>query len=72
MSDEVPKKKKTWKRETAWAFIFILCYAIYSGDVEMVKVIVWPIMLFVGAAFGMDFTYKQYVETKDNYPNSKG
>jgi hypothetical protein len=58
MSEEIPKKK-TWKRETAWGFIFILCYAIYAGDVEMVKVIVWPIMLFVGAAFGMDWTSKQ-------------
>jgi len=51
--------KKTYKRETAWAFILILGYIIGVGDVELLKVVVWPFMLFIGAAFGMDWAAKQ-------------
>jgi len=59
-SKETHKKSaKTYKRETAWAFIAILCYVIGVGDVELLKVVVWPFMLFIGAAFGMDWATKQ-------------
>lgn len=51
--------RKTFKRETAWAFIAIMSYVIYQGDAEILKVIVWPFMLFVGASFGMDWASKQ-------------
>ena len=51
---------KTLKRELAFVFFLLLSYTIiFVGDVEMVKVIIWPIMLYIGAAFGMDWATKQ-------------
>jgi hypothetical protein len=50
---------KTFKREAA---IFVLVYLGYMGlygRVEALEVIAWPFMLFVGAAFGMDWAGKQ-------------
>ena len=47
-------KKKTYKREIALVLIAILSLQIYAGDVEMVNVLVWPILMFAGGAFGID------------------
>ena len=46
---------KTLKREVATALLAGLGYVVYTGDVEMVKVLVWPVFSFAGLAFGMDW-----------------
>jgi len=56
---EETKPKKTWKREVAAALLIGLGYVVYTGDTEMVNVVVWPIMVFAGAAFGLDVAAKQ-------------
>jgi len=55
--------KKTWKREVAALLLFFLCAVAWKAaeaqPVETLKVIIWPIMLYVGAAFGMTWASKQ-------------
>ena len=54
---------KTFKREIAICLAIFLCFiawkAAMAEPVETLKVIIWPIMLFVGAAFGMQWASKQ-------------
>jgi len=50
---------KTYKRETALAVLLYLFYLGLFGRVEVLQVLAWPLMLFVGAAFGMDWARKQ-------------
>jgi hypothetical protein len=50
---------KTYKREVAVILLFYLAYLGLYGRVEVLEVIVWPFMLFVGAAFGMEWASKQ-------------
>lgn len=56
-------KEKTFKRELAAALCVFLCFIAWKAaeaePVETLKVIIWPIMLFVGAAFGMSWASKQ-------------
>lgn len=47
-------KTKTWKRETAFLLLLGLAYVVWTGDVAMVQVLVWPIFSFAGLAFGLD------------------
>jgi hypothetical protein len=47
-------EKKTYKREVAIVLLLGLSHVIYQGDVEMVKVIIWPFVSFAAAAFGLD------------------
>jgi len=47
-------KPKTFKRETAALLLLGLSYVVYTDDVSMVEVLVWPIFSFVGLAFGLD------------------
>lgn len=56
---EVNKPQKTFKREVAILLLSFLCYIIYGGDIEMVKVIVYPFVAFAGLAFGLDWKGKQ-------------
>lgn len=55
--------EKTYKREIAVCLAVFLCVIIWHAaraePVETLKVIIWPIMLFVGAAFGMQWASKQ-------------
>ncbi len=55
-------KDKTFKREAAFLILvfmgFIVWQAAEAAPVETLKIIVWPAMLFVGAAFGMDWASK--------------
>ena len=57
------KTKKTYKREVAALLAAFLCFIAYRASVvdsiETLKIIVWPIMLFVGAAYGMQWASKQ-------------
>jgi hypothetical protein len=50
---------KTWKRETAWVMLLGLFYVVLTDDVAMVEAIIWPIFMFIGFAFGMDWYGKQ-------------
>lgn len=46
-------QNKTWKRELGLLFAVILCYEVYTNNVEMVEVIVWPFVTFIAAAAGL-------------------
>ena len=52
-------RHKTFKREVATFLLIFLCSVIAGGDVEMVKVIVYPFMAFAALAFGLDWQSKQ-------------
>lgn len=47
-------KPKTWKREAAALMMLGLSYVVWTGDVDMVEVLVWPVFSFAGLAFGLD------------------
>lgn len=53
-------KPKTYKREVAAALLLALGYTVWTGDHKMVEILVWPVMTFAGAAFGLDAVVKQY------------
>lgn len=50
---------KTYKRESAIAVLLYLFYVGLYGRIETLEVLAWPFMLYVGAAFGMDWAGKQ-------------
>lgn len=52
--------KKTFKREVATVLLAFLCFIIFGGDIEMVKVIIYPFMAFAALAFGLDWGSKQW------------
>jgi hypothetical protein len=50
---------RTYKREVA---VVLLVYLMYLGVMDatsVLEIVIWPFMLFVGAAFGMDWAAKQ-------------
>lgn len=55
----VNKLKKTYKRETAWTLMMWCIYLSIFGNIEALKIVVWPCFLFLGAAYGMDWASKQ-------------
>ena len=48
------KSEKTYKREVASAFGMVLIYLILTGETEMVHATIWPIVILLGGAFGID------------------
>jgi len=50
---------KTYKREAAIVVLFYLFYLGLYGRIEVVEILAWPFMLFIGASFGMDWAGKQ-------------
>ncbi len=54
---------KSFKRELAVVLLAGLCWLVYQGDLEMVKVLVWPTFTFAAAAFGLD-SYAKQVKTR--------
>lgn len=51
---------KTWKRELATLMFFWVGVLSYDIDnLEMVKVLVWPVAAFGAGAFGLDAMSKQ-------------
>lgn len=50
---------KTYKRESAIAVLLYLAYIGLYGRIEALEILAWPLMLYVGAAFGMDWAGKQ-------------
>lgn len=57
-------QKKTGKREIAVILTGLLCWVIFGGDVEMVKVIIWPILSYVAAASGLHI-FKDSIKRED-------
>jgi hypothetical protein len=60
---------KTYKREVATMLLVYLCYVGLYGRIETLEVLAWPFMLFVGAAFGMEWASKQtdlVIKRKEN------
>jgi len=41
------------------ALLTFFCYVVTQGDVEMVKVLVWPVFSYAGLAFGLDWYGKK-------------
>jgi len=64
------KTDKTYKREVATLLLMGLCWVVYQGDVEMVKVIIWPTFTFAAAAFGLDSYAKQVKNSAGSYTTS--
>lgn len=54
------QNKKTWKRELATImFLWIGVLSYDTSNLEMVKVLVWPVAAFGAGAFGLDAMSKQ-------------
>lgn len=58
MSNEV--RHRTYKREVACVLLVGLSGVVFLGDIEMVKVLVWPVVGFAAAAFGLDAVGSQW------------
>jgi len=67
MQSKEPKKTKTYKRELSVILLAGLCWVVYQGDIEMVKVLVWPTFTFAAAAFGLDSYAKQVKTSAGTY-----
>lgn len=59
-------KKRTFKRELAIVIVLFLFYLCIFGSPAIVEVVVWPFMLYVGAAFGMEWAGSQLNEVSKN------
>lgn len=60
-------KDKTWKREVALILLGFLMWQSHLGNLDLVETLVWPFMLYVGAAFGMEWARKQTTLTHQSY-----
>lgn len=54
---------KTWKRETASVMLLYIGWLGITDRVEVLSIVIGPFMLFVLAAFGMDWIGRQSHET---------
>jgi len=63
----MPNKNKTWKREIAMALLGFIFYLGFIGDITVLEVVIWPFMLYVGAAYGMEWASKQTTLTTQRY-----
>ncbi len=52
-------KDKTFKREFAFMMFLHLVYVSSKGIPGLVEILIWPYMLFILAAYGMDTIAKQ-------------
>ena len=57
---------KTFKRELAVVIVLFLFYLCIFSSPAIVEVVVWPFMLYVGAAFGMEWAGSQLNEVSKN------
>lgn len=60
-------KGKTGKREVAVVLLLFLMWQSHLQNLELVETLVWPFMLYVGAAFGMEWARKQTTLTTQRY-----
>lgn len=59
--------KKTWKREVALGLLGFIFYLGFTGSVEVLEIVIWPFMLYVGAAYGMEWASKQTTLTTQRF-----
>ena len=59
--------KKSYKREVAVILMLGLGWVVYSGNLAMVEVLVWPVFAFATAAFGLDSYAKQIKDNTCSY-----
>lgn len=59
-------KDKTWKREVAVILLVFIGYISLFGDIEVLRILVTPIFLFAGGAFGLDAFAKQIQPSRSN------
>ena len=50
---------KTYKREVAFLMFLYIVYLGIVGAVAVLEVVIWPLMLFVATAFGMEWASAQ-------------
>lgn len=62
---------KTYKREVAVGLLLGLSYVVWTGDIGMVEVLVWPVFTFAAAAFGLD-SYAKQVQTRSGSYSTGG
>lgn len=72
---------KTYKRELSVVFSAILLWEIYSGNIQMVEVIIWPVISLIAASAGLHiyngmqqakppgFTHRVGDKRSSEYPN---
>jgi len=58
---------KSYKREAAALLLVGLAYVVFTGNIPMVEVIVWPVFTFAMAAFGLDSYAKQIKDKVGSY-----
>ena len=63
----MPNKNKTWKREIAMVLLGFIFYLGFIGDIAVLEVVIWPFMLYVGGAYGMEWASKQTTLTTQRY-----
>ena len=52
-------KSKTYKREVAVGLVMWLIWLAEAGNIAALTVVAWPVFLFLGAAYGMEWAAKQ-------------
>jgi len=70
-SASMQNKIKTYKREVSIGLLLGLGYVVWTGDVSMVEVLVWPVFTFAAAAFGLD-SYAKQVQTRSGSYSTDG
>lgn len=54
-----PATRKTYKRELSVILLLYLMYLGYIDNYRILEIMVWPFMLFVGGAFGLESYSRQ-------------
>ena len=69
-------RPKTYKREVAAVLLTFLCTIIWQAaqadPIGTLQIIVWPFMLFAGAAWGMDWAGKSDIMKGQGNENRTG
>ena len=58
---------KSYKREVAVLLLVGLGWVVFTGNIAMVEVLVWPVFAFATAAFGLDSYAKQIKDNTGSY-----
>ena len=58
---------KSYKREVAVLLLVGLGWVVFTGNITMVEVLVWPVFAFATAAFGLDSYAKQIKDNTGSY-----
>lgn len=48
-------KPKTYKREVAFGLFLALGFLVFTDNVPMVEILVWPVFTFASLAYGLDW-----------------